>query len=128
MESFLLMRSFIPRVPEPSSSTSSIMLSRSSFVSLASSSWRISFNTSVEMYPFPVKWKKKSCEIVGASLHCYVISTFKTDNVCSRFNFFFITKFLSEGIGVWSSWKNLSLDITIPTLKKVFTTSMVALW
>ena len=40
-------------VPDPSSSTSSMMLSRSSLVSLESNSLRISFNVSVEMYPFP---------------------------------------------------------------------------
>ena len=47
------MNSSKSNVPDPSSSTSSMMLSRSSSVSLESNSLRISFRVSVEMYPLP---------------------------------------------------------------------------
>ena len=49
------MNSSKSNVPDPSSSTSSMMLSRSSSVSLESNSLRISFRVSVEMYPLPAK-------------------------------------------------------------------------
>lgn len=41
------------RVPDPSSSTSSMIPSRSASVNLLSNSLRISFKVSVEMYPLP---------------------------------------------------------------------------
>ena len=41
------------RVPDPSSSTSSMMFSKSSSVSFPSNSFKISFNVVVEINPFP---------------------------------------------------------------------------